>query len=215
MDYRTLIVQAEAGDDGRSRIELALALALHFKAMLVGVAARNLVPLIPMMAIPGNPPGSGTLLSTEEQEIRAGLDAAEQLFRTLAEGTGACIGWRSRIAVPVSVLVHEARTADLYQPPFVMTGFHQPCCPKTARDGGGRNRSTHWALGISRGWAEAGTRRRQLVQARGPGRCPHAGGPAHTRRAARPVVPQRGPCRHCLVRTAWRPVAPSRTRCRS
>ncbi len=113
MDYRTLIVQAEASDDGRSRIELALALALHFKAMLVGVAARNLVPLIPMMAIPGNPPGSGTLLSTEEQGIRAGLDAAEQLFRTLAEGTGARIGWRSRIAVPASVLVHEARTADL------------------------------------------------------------------------------------------------------
>ena len=36
MDYRTLIVQAETGDDGRSRIELALALALQFKAMLVG-----------------------------------------------------------------------------------------------------------------------------------------------------------------------------------
>ncbi len=30
-----------------------------------------------------------------------------------------------------------------------MTGFHLPCCPKIARDGGGRNRSTHWALGIS------------------------------------------------------------------
>ena len=113
MDYRTLVVQAEAGDDGKSRIELALALALQFKAMLVGVAARDLVPLIPMMAIPGNPPGGDTLLATEEQEIRAGLDAAEQLFRTLAEGTGARIGWRSRIAVPASVLAHAARTADL------------------------------------------------------------------------------------------------------
>jgi len=113
MDYRTLVVQAEDSDDGKSRIELALALALQFEAMLVGVAARDLVPLFPMMAIPGNPPGGGTLLATEEQEIRAGLDAAEQLFRTLAEATGARIGWRSRIAVPASLLAHEARTADL------------------------------------------------------------------------------------------------------
>jgi len=113
MDYTTLIVQAEADDDGRSRIELALAVALQFKAMLVGIAARDLVPLIPMMAIPGNPPGSSALLATEEGEIRAGLDTAEQLFRTLAEGTGARISWRSRIAAPASVLAREARTADL------------------------------------------------------------------------------------------------------
>ena len=66
-----------------------------------------------MMAIPGNRPGGGTLLATEEQEIRAGLDAAEQLFRNLAEGTGASVRWLSRIAPPASVLVHEARTADL------------------------------------------------------------------------------------------------------
>jgi len=31
--------------------------------------------------------------------------------------------------------------------PFVMTGFHQPCYPINARDGGGRNQSTNWALG--------------------------------------------------------------------
>ncbi len=110
MAYKTLVVQAEADDDGRSRVELALGLAHRFDAMLVGVAARDLIPL---MTVPGASPATGSLLAAEEKEIRAGLDAAERQFRALAAATRARIGWRSMIADPASMLAREARTADL------------------------------------------------------------------------------------------------------
>jgi len=110
MDYKTLVVQAEADDDGRSRVQLALALAIRFDATLVGTAARALLPL---MILPGGSPGTGTLLAAEEDDIRAGLDAAERQFRALAAATHARIGWRSKIADPAEILALEARTADL------------------------------------------------------------------------------------------------------
>lgn len=110
MDYKTLVVQAEADDDGRSRVQLALALAIRFDAMLVGTAARALLPL---MTLPGGSPGTATLLAAEEDDIRAGLDAAERRFRALAAATHARIGWRSKIADPAEILALEARTADL------------------------------------------------------------------------------------------------------
>ena len=110
MDYKTLVVQAEADDDGRSRVQLALALAIRFDAMLVGTAARALLPL---MTLPGGSPGTATLLAAEEDDIRAGLDAAERRFRALAAATHARTGWRSKIADPAEMLALEARTADL------------------------------------------------------------------------------------------------------
>ena len=110
MDYKTLVVQAEADDDGRSRVQLALALAIRFDATLVGTAARALLPL---MTLPGGSPGTATLLAAEEDDIRAGLDAAERRFRALAAVTHARIGWRSKIADPAEMLALEARTADL------------------------------------------------------------------------------------------------------
>ena len=110
MDYKTLVVQAEAGDDGRSRVELALTLALRFDATLVGVAARDLIPL---MIVPGASPGIGTLLAAEEEEIRAALEAAERQFRALAAATQARTDWRSSIADPAAMLARAARTADL------------------------------------------------------------------------------------------------------
>ena len=110
MDYKTLVVQAEVDDDGRSRVQLALALAIRFDATLVGTAARALLPL---MTLPGGSPGTATLLAAEEDDIRAGLDAAERRFRALAAVTHARIGWRSKIADPAEILALEARTADL------------------------------------------------------------------------------------------------------
>ncbi len=110
MGYATLVVQAEADNDGRGRIELAVALARQFDALLVGVAARDLVPL---MTLPGAEPGVGTLLAAEEQEIRAGLDAAEQQFGALTEGRHQRVVWRAMMGDPAAMLVREARTADL------------------------------------------------------------------------------------------------------
>lgn len=110
MDYKTLVVQVEADDGEGSRVGLALALAVRFDATLVGVAARDLIPL---MMMPGTSPGIGTLLAAEEREIREGLDVAERQFRALAAATKARIAWRSMVADPAEMLAREARTADL------------------------------------------------------------------------------------------------------
>ena len=77
MGYATLVVHAEAGDDGKARVVLAAGLARQFGAMLVGVAARDLVP--PRTA-PAAGPVIATLLAAQEIEIHADLDAAEQHF---------------------------------------------------------------------------------------------------------------------------------------
>ena len=110
MDYRTLMVQAEAGDDASGGVELALGLAVQFDALLVGVAARD---LIPMMTVPGGSLAPGALLAAQEQDIQADLDATEQQFRALAETRHVRTEWRSTIGDPVAFLVREARAADL------------------------------------------------------------------------------------------------------
>ena len=110
MDYKTIVVQAEADADGGSRVELALGLALCFDATLIGLAARDLIPLL---TVPGSSPGIGPLLAAEEQEIRADLDAAERRFRTLADATRTRVGWRARTGDPAAMLAREALTADL------------------------------------------------------------------------------------------------------
>ena len=110
MGYATMVVQAEADDDGKGRVELATGLALQFNAVLVGVAARDLLPL---MTVPGAEPAFGALLDAEEQEIRAGLDAAERQFRAIAGASGERVVWRSMIDDPAAMLAREARTADL------------------------------------------------------------------------------------------------------
>ena len=110
MGYATLVVQAEADDDGRGRVGLAMALARQFDALLVGAAARDFMPL---MAMPGAEPGIGILLATEELEIRAGLDAAERQFRAVTDGNHERVAWRSMMGDPSEMLTREARTADL------------------------------------------------------------------------------------------------------
>lgn len=111
MTYQTLIVQAEADEDGRARIALAAGVARQFGALLIGVAARDLMP--PMTAPVAGPVVVAALLATQEKDIRKQLDAAEQQFRAIAAEQNQRFSWRSAIDNPVNVFARESRAADL------------------------------------------------------------------------------------------------------
>lgn len=111
MTYATLIVQAEADEDGKARVALAADLARQFGALLIGVAARDLMP--PVTAPLAGPVVVGALLATQEHDIRKQLDAAEQQFRSIAAKQDQRLCWRSAIDSPVQVFARESRAADL------------------------------------------------------------------------------------------------------
>ena len=111
MTYATLIVQADADEDGKARIALAAGLARDFGAMLIGVAARDLMP--PVTAPVAGPVVVAALLATQEGDIRKQLDAAEQQFRAAAAKQDQRLSWRSEIDDPAKVFAREGRAADL------------------------------------------------------------------------------------------------------
>jgi nucleotide-binding universal stress UspA family protein len=111
MTYATLIVQAAADEDGKARIALAAGVARQFGALLIGVAARDLMP--PVTAPAAGPVVVAALIAIQEKDIRKELDAAEQQFRAIAAKPDQRVSWRSALDNPVKVFAREARAADL------------------------------------------------------------------------------------------------------
>ena len=111
MTYATLIVHAEADDDGRNRIALAAGLAGKFGALLIGVAARDLVP--PVTAPMAGPVVVAALLDVQAEDIQKHMDAAEQQFRAVIGKQDQRFAWRSSIDNPAKAFVREGRAADL------------------------------------------------------------------------------------------------------
>ena len=111
MTYATLIVHAEADDDGRARIVLAAELAAQFGALLIGVAARDLVP--PATAPMAGPVVVAALLADQAENIRKHLDAAGQQFRAIMGKQNQRSAWRSSIDNPAKAFAREGRAADL------------------------------------------------------------------------------------------------------
>jgi len=111
MATRTFIVHAEAGADGQSRIRLAARLAREFEAVLVGVAAQDIVP--PVTATAAGAVIVTALLAAQEKTIEANLSAAEKTFRSVAASEGCGTEWRQSIATPADALARGARSADL------------------------------------------------------------------------------------------------------
>jgi nucleotide-binding universal stress UspA family protein len=111
MTYATLIVQADADEDGKARIALAAGVARQYGALLIGVAARDIVP--PMTAPVAGPAVVAALLATQDKDIEKQLDAAEQQFRAIAAKQDQRFSWRSAIDNPAKVFARESRTADL------------------------------------------------------------------------------------------------------
>jgi nucleotide-binding universal stress UspA family protein len=111
MTYATIIVQADADEDSSARIALAAEMARQFGALLIGVAARDIMP--PVTAPYAGPIVVAALLATQEKEIARQLDAAEQQFRAIAAKADQRCSWRSAIDNPAKVFSRESRAADL------------------------------------------------------------------------------------------------------
>lgn len=114
MTYATLIVHAQADDEGQARAALAANLADRFEATLVGVAARDFVPVAVAPTGPiVNPSVLADMTAAQEGLIRAELAAAEGAFRAAAGRLGPRAAWRASIGAPARALVEAARAADL------------------------------------------------------------------------------------------------------
>jgi len=111
MTYTSLIVQADADEDGKARIVLAAGIARHFGALLIGVAARDIMP--PVTTPLAGPLVVAALLATQEKHIREHLDAAEQQFWAIAAEPHQQCSWRSAIGDPAKTFARESRAADL------------------------------------------------------------------------------------------------------
>lgn len=111
MTYTTLIVQAEADEDGKARIALAAGLVGQFDARLISVAARDLVP--PLTAPMAGPVIVAALLAVQTKDIEQHLDAAEQQFQAVMGKQDQRFGWRSSIDNPAKAFTREGRAADL------------------------------------------------------------------------------------------------------
>lgn len=133
MTYATLIVHAQADEDGQARAALAADLADRFGATLVGVAARDFVPLALSPTGPiVNPSVLADMTAAQEDLIRAELAAAEGVFRAAAGRLGPRVAWRASIGAPTRALAEAARAADL----LVIGRPPEPADPASRADPG-------------------------------------------------------------------------------
>ena len=107
----TYIVHAEAGADGEARIRLAARLARQFEAMLIGVAAQDIVP--PVTSTAAGAVLVAALMTAQEKTIERDLKAAHEAFRLVTANEPCPTEWRQSIALPVEALAREARGTDL------------------------------------------------------------------------------------------------------
>ncbi|GAA0598530.1 universal stress protein [Craurococcus roseus] len=112
MGYAALMVHVEPDDAAEPRIRLAADLADRFEAALIGFAGATVMP--PPVTAPVLGPGVAVeVLEAEQRRVEAGLRAAHERFRTIAERDGRRTGWRSFLDHPAAALAREARAADL------------------------------------------------------------------------------------------------------
>lgn len=110
--YAALMVHVGFDAASDARLGLAAGLADRFDAALIGFAAAEAMP--PPVAAPVfGPAVAMEVLEAEQQRVEAGLRAAHDRFRALAERDGRRTGWRSFLDHPSSALAREARAADL------------------------------------------------------------------------------------------------------
>ncbi|MGU3402377.1 universal stress protein [Methylobacterium brachiatum] len=108
MTICNIMVSVDLGATAADRIQLAAGIAERFEAKLTGVAARQIVTMIPVES----PDASERIFAIEEQRAREDLAEARALFEREA-GTRVKTAWRSALAEPLSYLIEQARAADL------------------------------------------------------------------------------------------------------
>jgi nucleotide-binding universal stress UspA family protein len=112
MSYASMMVHVEADSTSSdARLDLAVALAGRFQAMLIGAAARGI--RVPPVDFVGGAILVDEMIAADEEEIRAELRAAEESFRRGTCGKTISTEWRSAIGVPAEILATESRAVDL------------------------------------------------------------------------------------------------------
>ena len=130
MGYAALMVHAEPSDAAEARIRLAADLADRFDAALIGFASGAVMPP-PITAPVFGPAVAVEVIEAEQQRVEAGLRAAHERFRAVAEKEGRRTGWRAFLDHPADALAREARAADL-----LVLGRHRE----------GLRQEPHWAV---------------------------------------------------------------------
>ncbi|MHB2210845.1 universal stress protein [Methylobacterium sp. CM6257] len=116
MRISNIMVSVDLGAASADRIQLAACIAERFEATLTGVAARQIITMIPVES----PDASERIFEIEDRRAREDLAEARALFGREA-GDRVKTAWRSALAEPLSYLVEQARAADL-----VVVGRHGP-----------------------------------------------------------------------------------------
>jgi len=116
MRISNVLVSVDLGSATRDRIRLAADIAGRFEATLTGVAARQLITMIPVES----PDASERIFEIEERRAKEELAEAHALFER-ETGDRAKTVWRGGLAEPLAYAVELARAADL-----VIVGRHGP-----------------------------------------------------------------------------------------
>jgi nucleotide-binding universal stress UspA family protein len=107
--FATMMVHVEVARDCEQRVQLALALADRFQAVLIGVAGLALRPAFAAggVAVYHEPP-----TEHECRAVSARLDDMGRRFRTKGQHLKQ-VEWRTALELPCELLSREARAADL------------------------------------------------------------------------------------------------------
>jgi nucleotide-binding universal stress UspA family protein len=108
MRISNIMVSVDLGAASADRVQLAACVADRFEATLTGVAARQIITLIPVES----PEASERIFEIEDRRAREDLARARALFERETCGRAAT-AWRSALAEPLAYLVEQARVADL------------------------------------------------------------------------------------------------------
>ena len=110
MSYRSILVHAEVDPAAEPRLRLAADLANRFEAALIGVASEMFQP---STLASGAGYLDGETLVAEAKVVETDLRLAETKFRVAAKEVHGGAEWRSGVAMPLDMITHQARAADL------------------------------------------------------------------------------------------------------
>ncbi len=108
MRYSTIMVHFDLDRANDGCLRIAVDLAAHFNARLIGIAAAS-----PELPYYGQQPLARELAQQLRSSIAKRLTDAEERFRFAVQQYDGQIEWRSAIEQPLSYVADEARAADL------------------------------------------------------------------------------------------------------
>lgn len=114
MTFKTLLVHVEAEPVRDSRLDVAIDLANHFNAKLIGVGAEFPFNNYASFGIDyGAAYVAADLLAAEAERVKNDIKLAEEKFRSVAGAVREGSEWRTAIQFPLAAIAAEARAADL------------------------------------------------------------------------------------------------------